>query len=481
MRAIRTDSIILHPMPLLDPTDRRPIHFVGIAGAGMSALAELFVRRGAVVSGCDANAAGAEDLRRLGIQVVQGHAPEHVQGARALVVTSAMPKEHPELVAARDAGIPVIRRAEALGEAVNDATLVGIAGTHGKTTTTVMTTMALAAAGLEPTGVVGGRVGEWNGNLSPGGERVFVVESDEYDRSFLALVPTVAVVTNVEADHLDIYADLADIRATFAKFLEPARYVVLCADDDGANTLPTSARAEIIRYALAPNEPGAGDGWTDARLLARDVRSEGLGTRFDVVYDGKPLGEVVLQVPGLHNVRNALAAIASGIALGATVPDMAKGLARFGGVERRFQRLGEANGVQVVDDYAHHPTEVEATIAAARAAYPGRRLVVAFQPHLFTRTRDFAREFGRALAAADALYLCEIYPAREQPIAGVTATLVEDAVKDAGGRLAWRGDRATLGDVLARDVRPGDVVFTVGAGDITRTGPELLARLAVAT
>jgi UDP-N-acetylmuramate--alanine ligase len=464
-------------MPLIDPTDRRPIHFVGIAGAGMSALAELFTRRGAVVSGCDANAAGAEDLRRLGIAVSQGHEPSHVAGARALVVTSAMPKDHPELVAARDAGIPVVRRAEALGEAVNDGTLVGVAGTHGKSTTTVMATEALAAAGLAPTGVVGARVSAWNGNLSEGGDRVFVVEADEYDRSFLALQPSVAIVTNVEADHLDIYTDLADIRATFEEFVGRARWVVLCADDAGANTLATKASAEVFRYAMGPGEPGATGGWTDARVLARDVRFVDGGAHFTVVFDGTPSGDVRLEVPGVHNVRNALAAIATGLALGVTVPAMAEGLARFRGVERRFQRLGDRRGVTVVDDYAHHPTEIAATVSAARDAYPGRRLVVAFQPHLFSRTRDFATEFGQALAAADAVFLCEIYPAREKPIEGVSASLVADALAAAGGTLAWRGERPALAEALAAAVRPGDVVFTVGAGDITKSGPELLARL----
>jgi UDP-N-acetylmuramate--alanine ligase len=459
-------------MPLIDPADARPVHFVGIAGAGMSALAELFVRRGTRVTGCDANVSGADDLRKLGIEPVAGHDAAHVRGARALVVTSAMPKEHPELVAAREAGIPVIRRAEALGEAVAGGQLVAIAGTHGKTTTTVMTTEALAAAALGPTGVVGGRVGSWGGNLRYESDRLFVVEADEYDRSFLALTPTVAVVTNVEADHLDIYADLADIRRTFEQFLAPARHVVLCADDTGANTLKTSNGAEIIRYGVAPQHKRS---HPDARLVALDVRSEGDGSLFEVEFDGDLLGEVELAVPGLHNVRNALAAIGSGLALGATVPQMRPGLAAFRGVERRFQRLGEAAGVRVVDDYAHHPTEIVATLAAARQAYPGNRIVAAFQPHLFSRTRDFAREFGQALSAADAVFLTSIYPAREQPIAGVTSDLVEREMT--AGRLAWRGERAALAEALAGFVRPGDVVLTIGAGDVTRTGPELLERL----
>jgi UDP-N-acetylmuramate--alanine ligase len=461
-------------MPLIDPTDPRPVHFVGIAGAGMSALAELFLRRGAAVTGCDANATTADDLRRLGIPVVAGHDPSHVAAARALVVTSAMPKDHSELQRARELGVPVVRRAEALGEAVAGGTLVGVAGTHGKTTTTVMTTEALAAAGLAPTGVVGGRVAAWGGNLRYASDSLFVVESDEYDRSFLALTPTVAVVTNVEADHLDIYADLDDIRGAFAQFVRPARFVVLCADDPGANSLPTPSSAEVIRYGVA----GAGARAPDARLVASAPRGADGRSVFAVAFDGEALGEITLGVPGVHNVRNALAAVGTGIALGVTLDAMAPAFERFAGAERRFQRLGAARGVSVVDDYAHHPTEIAATLEAARAAYPGRRVIAAFQPHLFSRTRDFAEEFGRALSAADAVFLTEIYPARERPLPGVSADLIERAVRGAGGAVAWRGERAELAVALERAVREGDVVFTIGAGDITRTGPELLRLLA---
>jgi UDP-N-acetylmuramate--alanine ligase len=455
-------------MPLLDPTDTRPVHFVGIAGAGMSALAELLVRRGAVVTGCDNSLASAGDLRRLGLTLYEGHDPSHVDGARAVVVTSAVLKTHPELERARALGIPVIRRAEALGEAVSEATLVAVAGTHGKTTTTVLTTEALRAGGLNPTGVVGGRVSAWGGNLSDGGNSLFVVEADEYDRSFLALTPTIAVVTNVEADHLDIYRDLAEIRETFAKFVQPARTIVLCADDDGANTLPTPSSAEVIRYGIRSD---------DARVRARNVVLRGEGSELDVEFDDEPLGHVALKVPGRHNVLNALAGVSAGLALGATVERMRDGLAAFGGVERRFQRLGDARGVSVVDDYAHNPTKVRAAVETARVAFPGRRILAAFQPHLFTRTRDFAKEFGEALATADAVYLTEIYPAREQPIAGVSSSLIDKAVRVAGGTIAWRGERAQLAEALGAAVREGDVVLTIGAGDITKTGPELLRRL----
>jgi UDP-N-acetylmuramate--alanine ligase len=397
-------------------------------------------------------------------------------------VTSAVPRDHPELQAARDKGIPVIRRAEALAEAVAVGEVVAVAGTHGKTTTTVMTTEALGAAGLEPTGIVGGRVASWNGNLSAGSDELFVVEADEYDRSFLALTPTVAVVTSIEADHLDIYRDLADIRETFARFASGARAIVLCADDAGADALPAPPTAEVVRYGISS---------TDARLVAREVTFDaGGGSTYLPVYDGRELPRVRLAVPGRHNVLNSLAALASGLVLGADAEAMARGLAGFEGVERRFQRVGEAGGILVIDDYAHHPTEIRATISAARAALPGRRLLVAFQPHLFSRTRDFAGEFGAALAEADEIFLTEIYPAREQPIAGVSASLRADAIASAtrgdgaqassGARLAWRGERGELAAALAGAVRSGDVVLTLGAGDITRTGPELLAHLTAA-
>ncbi len=328
---------------------------------------------------------------------------------------------------------------------------------------------------LDPTGIVGGRVGTWGSNLRLGGHDRFVVEADEYDRSFLALTPGVAVVTNVEADHLDIYGDLAAIRSAFTEFTSRARYVVLCADDEGAATLPMHTDAEVLRYSAAD---GRETGHPDARLVGRDVRATAAGgSTCEVVWDGRTLGTLTLAVPGLHNVRNALAALGVGLLLGATFPELRPGLEAFRGVERRFERLGETAGVLVIDDYAHHPTEVDATLAAARAAYPGRRLVVAFQPHLYTRTRDFARAFARSLAGADVALVADIYPAREAPIAGVTADLVTDAMREAGSPAAWRGPRETLTDALATCVHAGDVVLTIGAGDVTRTGPELLARL----
>ncbi|MBL8981979.1 MAG: UDP-N-acetylmuramate--L-alanine ligase [Gemmatimonadetes bacterium] len=451
---------------LFAPGDPRPVHFMGIGGAGMSALAVWCLERGVAVTGCDSGGA-PEELRQRGVVAHKGHDPSHVQGVRAVVVTSAVPKDHPEVLAARAAGIPVVRRAEALGAAVNHGRVVAVAGTHGKTTTTVMTTEALVAAGLGPTGIAGGRVGTWGGNLRAGGDDVFVVEADEYDRSFLALRPTVAVITNVEADHLDIYRDLDDIRATFVQFATPAHTIVICDDDEGAASLPLSSGAQVVRYGVHSARVrlrGEPTGLADGR------------TAVAVTWDGECLGDVVLRVPGLHNVRNALAAIGSGLALGATLDAMRPGLEAFGGVERRFQRLGSARGVEVVDDYAHHPTEVAATLAAARTAFPGRRLVAAFQPHLYSRTRDFADAFGAALSAADVVFLCDLYPAREQPMPGVSSALVAAAIPSA--QLPWQGPRTELAAALRGFVASGDVVLTMGAGDITRSGPELLALLA---
>ena len=442
----------------------RPIHFVGIAGAGMRALAELLARRGVTVSGCDANPGAVNDLTALGIRVTKGHSPDHVEGVRELIVTSAMNRRHPEIVRAKELGIPVTRRAEALARAVERGKVIGVAGTHGKTTTTVMTTAALSAAALKPTGIAGGRVGEWNGNLRYQGDDLFVVEADEYDRSFLTLSPSVAVVTNIEADHLDIYRDLEDIRSSFARFVHDAAAIVLCDDDPGARSLDVPPSAEVIRYGLVS---------ADARLVAREVRAERQQSHFRVEYDGEVLGDMSLRVPGNHNIQNALGAIGVGLSLGLKLEAMRPGLEQFGGVDRRFQLLCEVRGVTIVDDYAHHPTEIVATLQAGRVSYPGRRMIVAFQPHLFSRTRDFVQEFGAALAGADFVFLADIYPAREQPINGVTSDLIAAVLRKAGRPVAWQGDRSKLAEALCDFVEDGDVVLTIGAGDITKTGPEL--------
>jgi UDP-N-acetylmuramate--alanine ligase len=347
---------------------------------------------------------------------------------------------------------------------------VAVAGTHGKTTTTAMATDALAAAGREPTGLAGGRIPLWQGNVRPGRRDLHVVEADEYDRAFLALTPQVAVVTNVEPEHLDVYGDVAAVRAAFEQFLQPARYVIFCADDPGARSLALPAGAVALSYGVQSAE---------ARLTVSDLMSIHGRPRGMVQLDGVELGELALRVPGVHNMNNALAALGCGLVLGAEFEELRPGLEAFEGVERRFQLLGTVRGIDVVDDYAHHPTEIRATLDAARAVFPGRRLVCAFQPHLFSRTRDFAPEFGRALARADAVLLTEIYPAREAPIPGVSAALIEGALQELGRRPLWRGPREDLVQALGTVLQEGDVVLTLGAGDITLAGRELLQRLAI--
>jgi UDP-N-acetylmuramate--alanine ligase len=439
------------------------VHFMGVAGAGMSTLAELLVREGGSVTGCDLRPGRAGDsLRALGAAVHQGHDASHAADAVALVVTSAIPSSHPELVAARERGIPVLKRAQALGAVVNSGTVLAIAGTHGKTTTTAATTSILEAAGLDPTGLVGGRVAEWGGGLRAGAGHLFVVEADEYDRSFHTLNPSAAVVTSLEADHLDIYGDLSGIEQAFAEFLgqvQPDGMVAICVDDAGARRL-----AESVTGAMNVITYGTAD---DADLRAVSVTQAGRAMTFTVVDGGDTLGEITLGAPGLHNIRNALGAYLAARHAGASFGAAQTALRKFTGVARRFQELGTARGITVVDDYAHHPTEIDATLSAARGAYPDRRIIAAFQPHLYSRTRDLAADFGRALAAADVVRVCDVFPAREAPIEGVTGELVAHAARSAGAmdvRYTATLDEMKRG--LRAELRDGDVLVAMGAGDI---------------
>jgi UDP-N-acetylmuramate--alanine ligase len=437
----------------------------------MSALALIARHLGVTITGCDNDPSGAADLAALGVQVRRGHEPGHVEGARAVVVTAAVPPNHPELERARALAIPVVRRADALGELVADGggTLVAVAGTHGKTTTTVMVTEALTAAGRTPTGLAGGRVAAWGGNARIGSADLFVVEADEYDRSFLSLTPTVAVVNNVEADHLECYGTVAAIEDAFVEFAGRAKRVIVGADDGGAGRVAQRLAVPVWRVGLD----------TKADVRIRHVVQEPSGSRATVELPGGLSVELRLAVPGLHNVRNAAMALAVLHALEADVQAGAKALAAFSGVGRRFERLGEAGGVTVVDDYAHHPTEVAATLAAARQAFPGRRVVAVFQPHLYSRTALHGAALGEALAAADVVVVAPIYAAREQPAAGggVTHDVVARSAIRAGASTVAVRERVDLTGHVARAVRTGDVVFTLGAGDVTRVGPELLGIL----
>ena len=457
-------------MALFDPSDPRPVHFVGIGGAGMSALALIARRRGVTVTGCDTDPTGAADLAVLGAELHQGHDPAHVTGARAVVYTAAVPADHPELARARSLGIPVVPRKVALAELVSHGTVVGIAGTHGKTTTTVMTTEALTAAGLSPTGLAGGRVGHWGGNARPGGDQLFVVEADEYDQAFLALSPSIAVVNNVEADHLECYGSLAALEEAFAEFAGRARQAVVSADDAGARRLAERLGTSTIRFGFAP----------DAAFRIHDARQSPELTSAQVSVPGGTTETIRLRVPGLHNLRNATAALAVVHSLGGALEPALEALAEYRGVGRRFERLGEFGGVALVDDYAHHPSELAVTLDAARQAFPGRRLVAVFQPHLYSRTAAHGSAMGKALAAADLVFITEIYAAREQPMAGVSGVQVADAAKAAGAEVMFEPSRARLGARVRDLLRPGDVVLTLGAGDITLLGRELAAWLKAA-
>jgi UDP-N-acetylmuramate--alanine ligase len=437
----------------------------------MCALAELLSRTGSVVSGCDLRPGpSVRSLRSLGIEVHEGHDPGHLQGAVVVVVSAAVPPDHPEVLEARNRGIPVIKRAQALGEWVGQGRVVAVAGTHGKTSTTAMVAQILAHAGLDPTGLVGGAVAAWGGNLRTGSGELYVVEADEYDRSFHTLAPDHAVVTNVEADHLDTYGSLAEVREAFRVFVHSVAEhgrVAICADDHGASRLLPETGDRGYSYGLSAG----------AQLRGARVRLNGVGSRFTVAEDGRARGDVTLPAPGLHNVRNALGAAAVARSLEVGWTSIVRGLAGFSGVARRFQQLGESRGVLMVDDYAHHPTEVKATLTAAREAFPERRLVAVFQPHLYTRTRDFAVEveFGQALAKADEVWVTDVYPAREKPLPGISGALVASAAEGSGARnVRYHADLESLAEALARELRRGDLCLTLGAGSVEHLGPAVL-------
>jgi UDP-N-acetylmuramate--alanine ligase len=403
----------------------------------------------------------------LGVKVSHGHKSQHVNGADAVVVSTAVQADNPEVVAARESRIPVVPRALMLAELMRLKQGVAIAGTHGKTTTTSLVASVLAEAGLDPTFVIGGRLNAAGSNARLGAGDFIVVEADESDASFLHLTPTIAVVTNVDQDHMETYGhDVKRLERAFVDFLQRLPFwgvAVLCIDDDTVRSLVPSVAKSIVTYGLA----------ADARLRAFSVTHAGGRMRFVATSAGHADHAVELALPGVHNVRNALAAIAVGLALAVPIATIAKALAGFGGVHRRFERLGVYRGADVVDDYAHHPTEVAATLAAARQVFPRKVIHAVFQPHLFSRTRDLAVDFGRALAAADHVIVTDVYPSREAPIPGVSGELVARAVEAVGHArvdycAGWREARERLGAL-----GEGDVVFTLGAGDVYRLAQAL--------
>jgi UDP-N-acetylmuramate--alanine ligase len=451
----------------------RRIHFVGAGGVGMSGIAEILLQATPLeISGCDlARSDVTARLERLGAKIAAGHDPAHVDNTDLVVISSAVGESNAEVAAARAKGIPVIRRAEMLGEIMRLKQGVAIAGTHGKTTTTSLTGMVLTEAGFDPTIVVGGQVHILGTNARLGKGDYLVAEADEFDRSFLELTPVVAVITNIEADHLDTYRNLGEIRDAFAAFANRVPFfgaVIACADDPGAVAILPRIKRRVVTYGESPQ----------ADLTARAVRLEVTQTCFEV-WDAEQgrLGAVRLRLPGRHNVANALAAIAAGRELLIPFDTIARALAAFTGVVRRFELKGEREGVLVVDDYAHHPTEIRATLAAARQVYPSRRIVALFQPHLFSRTRDFTGEFGSALAAADLNIVMDVYPSREAPIPGVSGELVAEAARKAGpAQVIYAPEKKQVVDTLEENLTPGDLLLTMGAGDVVRFGEEYLER-----
>ncbi len=463
------------PVPDVLPRaeDLGRVHFVGIGGAGLSAIARIMAQRGIVVTGSDDNDTPfLTGLRELGVQVNLSYDAAHVADADALVVTTAAREDNPEVLEARRRGLPLLPRSAGLASVMAGREVLAVAGTHGKTTTTGLLTAALLAAGVDPTYAVGGVLRATGHNANAGAGPHFVAEADESDGAFLVYTPHAAIVTNVEADHLDVWGSEEAYAAAFVRFLDrivPDGLLVLCADDPGARALAEPARARGLRVVLV----GTGE---DADVRAADLIFEGTESSFAVHDDGRFLGAVRLQIPGRHYVLDALAALALGLRLGRDFDDLRRGLESFTGSGRRMEPKGEAVGVRVYDSYAHMPQEIAADLGAARGiAGPEGRLVVAFQPHLVSRTRTYGEAMGRALGAAEEVVVADVYLAREEPDPEVTGRLVADAVP--GGHAVFVPELHDVAAALADRARPGDVILTLGAGSITEVGPQVLALL----
>jgi UDP-N-acetylmuramate--alanine ligase len=449
------------------------IHLVGVGGSGMAGIAEILLNLGYRVTGSDLKRNDAiERLEQLGAKVWTGHEAAHVAGAHVVVYSSAVSRDNIEVQVARQRGIPVIPRAEMLAELMRLKYGIAVAGTHGKTTTTSMVGAVLAEARLDPTVVVGGRVTSFGSNARLGQGEYLVAEADESDGSFLKLTPTIAVVTTIDAEHLDYWESLERIREAFTAFVSKVPFygaAVLCLDQPNIQMLMPNVSKRIITYGL---ESGAD-------LVARRLRLSGMQSRFEVFQRGSALGECTLSVPGSHNVANALAAIGVGLDLEIPFATIQRALAGFSGVQRRFQVLGTVGRITVVADYGHHPTEIRATLAAAKAGFDGR-VVVVFQPHRYTRTWHLRQDFLTAFNQADVLAVMDVYSAGEPVIPGVTGEDLAEGIGAHGHRrVTYVGsDRARVLDHVCEVVRPGDLVLTLGAGDVSQIGPEVLRRLA---
>ncbi len=450
------------------------VHFVGIGGAGMSGIARVLLARGSAVSGSDAKDSRAvASLRALGATVHLGHAAAHVAEVDTVVVSTAIPADNPELVAARERGLRVLLRAEALAACMAGRRGVAVAGTHGKTTTTSMLTVALQHCGADPSFAIGGDLNEAGSNAHHGSGELFVVEADESDGSFLAYRPHAAIVTNVEADHLDHYGTAEAVDRAFDDFVDTVDrtgFLVACADDDGSRRLAGHARGlglDVRTYGTA----------ADADLRLTGLTVSGTTSRYEPVLRGRRLPPVVLAVPGRHLALNSAAALLTGLGLGLPEGRLVEGLAGFSGVRRRMELKGTVAGVRIYDDYAHHPTELVAQLTAAREVAGRGRLVVAFQPHRYSRTLAFSAQFGQALALADQVVVMEVYAAGEDPIPGATGAGVAAAVPLPSAQVRFEPSWTAVPGRLAELAEPGDLVLTLGAGDVTAVGPEVLRLL----
>ncbi len=458
------------------------LHFVGIGGAGMSGIAEVLLNLGYVVSGSDIAASPVtERLQSLGARISLGHDKKNIRGADAVIVSSAVKADNPEVTAARELDIPVVPRAVMLAELMRLRRGIAIAGAHGKTTTTSLTASLLAAGGLDPTFVIGGKLNSAGANARLGTGEFLVAEADESDASFLNLTPVIAAVTNIDEDHMDTYGhDFEKLKSAFVDFLGRLPFygvAVLCMDDDNVRSIRPRVTKPVIGYGLSH----------DATVRAIDVTADGTRMRFTVLRPDHPPLPVVLNLPGVHNVRNALAAVAIATLAGVKDEDIKRGLAEFKGVGRRFAQWGDipipdADGritgtFTLIDDYGHHPHEMAATLAAVRGAWPGRRIVVAFQPHRYTRTRDCFNDFVKVLEDVDGVVLANVYPAGEAPIPGADSHHLAEAIKASGRSEPVVVDVDQVPDAVRSLVEPGDVVVTMGAGSIGRAAPKLAGRL----
>ncbi|MGH3320218.1 MAG: UDP-N-acetylmuramate--L-alanine ligase [Streptosporangiaceae bacterium] len=465
---------LVDDVPLV-PADRLGrVHLVGVGGAGMSGIARVLAARRITVSGCDAaDSEALEELRALGATVTVGHDPAHVDGCDTVVVSSAVRGTNPEVAEARGRGRLVLPRGAALASLMAGRRGIAVAGTHGKTTTTSLLTLGLRNAGADPSYVIGGALGAAGPGAGHGRGEVFVAEADESDGSFLLLRPHIAVITNVEADHLDNYGTVEAVHQAFERFVErvdPVGCLVVCADDPGARALADTARAsgrDVRTYGIS----------ADADVRADGIELRELGSAFDLVRRGRTEGRVRLALPGRHNIVNAAGAMAVGLGLGFGFDVLRDGVADFTGARRRFELKGEGGGVRVFDSYAHHPTEVAADLEVARRAAGKGRVVACFQPHLYSRTRFFARDFGRVLALADDVVVMDVYPAREDPEPGVSGALVAEALQLAAEHVSYEPAWPAVAKAVADRARRGDLVVTIGAGDVTRIGPQVLALL----